>query len=1053
VDSENQYVANRLRGLMARRAGLAVCLWGEPGIGKTHLAQALLRATPCFSLSVRATQPLEQIVLTLPRPKHTTPWLTRSIERLERKEGFTGEQLTEVLASQLALGAPVVIHAEDLHECSPDQLRLWRNLATRMARTRGAGLLLTSRTPPPEGIEAVRVSPLSRPESDLLLNAEVGAALPQEALDWIYERAAGNPLFTLEFFRFLARQGLLWNDTRRWRWRVPQQRVIPTTVEALIELAVREPLGLSATADVLAAKSVLPAGCSDPLWREVSGLSGKEFASACESLHRTGHLIDGEFAHPLYRETVSAHLSSARRQLFARRALKQIDLDPRVVNLIGDAGLTAQQAFELLSHAADRFFALGQSLMAARLSAQAVEHAPLDQQGELTLKASARLYEFDLGETIRLVRASLARLPHHHELTAVLAYYLAEAGEVGEVGPLIERLPAVWRTSLMGTELQLRVWHCLDQYHEVIRLWKDRPDIHGAVQVRTVKAVAFSMAATGDHEGADALTEQALKRTDLSYLDRAALLEASGYNQFQRLRFAEADSFYTEALRLFETHALRHKAGSAYFNRANVRHYQGDSLAAAADARTARTLAAGAGQARLYAHAQLILGDALFEAGEYGDAEELLLESRDSYAQVGLLYWQVEAEVMLAALHRECQAPYSAALATRHAQAALECAHASGGARYLAYAQAQMSLVESQFGDPQVALHRAQEAVKALDVDQDPLIAAAINRALGTAWMALGQKAEALDHLHRAQGGLSQYDSHKVGLLLAQLTNSPELARLHLNWFKERGLQNGIRLGQRLFPWLAEESAASLQGSVDPAAQVQLAPHVRLEVLGPMRLTTHTGTVPVRGRKRQELLATLLEARIAGRAEVSRLSLTESLYPDQAETRSGTLLADLVYQVRETLGAGVVTTTTDGYLLGSGVSSDAETFLAHGNTQLWRGPVFASLNLEGRSEAVREALCQALRVQIEAQLTSHPSEAVRAAQLLLDTDPYDLKALELSLRAWHNVGNHKGLSHAYAQARMHFSAVGEALPDRWEDFLKGSLAVLPVTSDATRAAT
>lgn len=1049
MDSGSQYVANRLRGLTARRAGLAVCLWGEPGIGKTHLAHALLRATPCFSLSVRAAQPLEQLALSMPRPKQSTAWLTQSTERLERKEGFTGEQLTEVLAAQFSLAAPLVIHAEDLHECSPDQLRLWQHLAARVTRTRGAGLLFTSRTPPPEGTEAVRVAPLSRPESDLLLNSEVGAALPQEALDWIFERAAGNPLFTLEFFRFLARQGLLWNDTRRWRWRAPQQRVIPTTVEALIELAVRDALGLSAEADVLAAKSVLPAGCSEDLWTKVAGCSGQEFAAACQSLSRTGHLINGEVAHPLYREVISAHLSPDRRQLLAQRALKHIDLDPRVVNLIGDAGLTAPQAFELLGQAADRFFSLGQFLMAAQLSAQAVEHAPPDQQGELALKASARLYEFDLKETVRLVRASAARLPHHHELTALLAYYLAEAGEVSEVGPLLERLPVTWRSSLRGIELQLRVWHCLDQYHAVVDLWKERPDIHQAVQARTVKAVAFSMAATGDHEGADALTEQALGRDDLSHLDRAALLETRGYSQFQRLRFTQADFFYTEAIRLFEAHALRHKAASAYFNRANVRHYQGQSLAAAEDARSARTLAAGAGQARLYAHAQLILADALFEAGEYSDAEDLLLESRDSYAQVRLLSWQVEAEIMLAALHRERLAPYSAALAARHAQGALDCAHASGSARFLAYAQSHMSLVESQFGDARAALHWAQKAVAAFDADQDPLLAAAVGRALGTAFMALGQQAEALEHLHRSQDGLSQYDSHKVGLLLAQLTNSAESARLHLSWFKERGLQNGVRLAHRLFPWLAEESAAPLPEAADLAARIQL------EVLGPMRLTTQTGTVPVRGRKRQELLATLLEARIAGRAEVSRLRLTESLYPDQPETRSGTLLADLVYQVRETLGAGVVSTTTDGYLLGSGVSSDAEIFLAQGETRLWRGPVFASLNLEGRSEAVREALCQELRAQIRAKLTSHPAEAVRAAQLLLDTDPYDLKALELSLRAWQQVGNHKGLSHAYAQAKAQFAEVGEALPDRWEDFLKDGPkdflgASLPATSDLIR---
>jgi len=95
-------------------------------------------------------------------------------------------------------------------------------------------------------------------------------------------------------------------------------------------------------------------------------------------------------------------------------------------------------------------------------------------------------------------------------------------------------------------------------------------------------------------------------------------------------------------------------------------------------------------------------------------------------------------------------------------------------------------------------------------------------------------------------------------------------------------------------------------------------------------------------------------------------------------------------------------------------------------------------------------LCLALRVRVEAALTSDPPEAIRAAQLLLDTDPYDLIALALSLRAWQGASNQKGLARTYGQAQLHFSAVGEVLPDRWEEFLKA--ASLPENSDPTRAA-
>lgn len=202
-----------------------------------------------------------------------------------------------------------------------------------------------------------------------------------------------------------------------------------------------------------------------------------------------------------------------------------------------------------------------------------------------------------------------------------------------------------------------------------------------------------------------------------------------------------------------------------------------------------------------------------------------------------------------------------------------------------------------------------------------------------------------------------------------------------------------------------------------------------------MRLTTGTQSLPVRGRKRQELLATLLEARLSGRSEVSRLGLIEALYPDQAEMQAGKLLADLVYQVRELLGAGAVTTTVDGYALGPDVFSDAEVFLAHGDTHVWRGALFSGLDLGARSETVREALSLALQHRLEATLADDPAEVVRAAQLLLDADPYHLKALELSLRAQGTLGNLRGQKRTYELARTRLLDVGERLPGTWQEFL------------------
>ena len=57
-----QLLAKRLNGLLIKRPGLAVGIWGEAGIGKTHAVSKLLRDTPCRNLSAHATLPLAQLV-------------------------------------------------------------------------------------------------------------------------------------------------------------------------------------------------------------------------------------------------------------------------------------------------------------------------------------------------------------------------------------------------------------------------------------------------------------------------------------------------------------------------------------------------------------------------------------------------------------------------------------------------------------------------------------------------------------------------------------------------------------------------------------------------------------------------------------------------------------------------------------------------------------------------------------------------------------------------------------------------------------------------------
>ena len=182
MNGPDERFTRRLTGLAARRSGLAFCLWGEPGIGKTHTALAWLRGTPLKSVSVHAAQTAAAMVHAIPRPKSPSVWLERSVERVLNGEPLETTALVQTFAGLLIANAPLILHVEDLHEATPERLEFWQQLALAITRTRGVGLIATSRTPPPDAFEITRLEPFNRAASDALLEAEAGAVLPIEAL-------------------------------------------------------------------------------------------------------------------------------------------------------------------------------------------------------------------------------------------------------------------------------------------------------------------------------------------------------------------------------------------------------------------------------------------------------------------------------------------------------------------------------------------------------------------------------------------------------------------------------------------------------------------------------------------------------------------------------------------------------------------------------------------------------------------------------------------------------------------------------------------------------
>jgi tetratricopeptide (TPR) repeat protein len=1039
MNEATQRLARRFSGLVARRTGFAVGLWGEPGIGKTHMALALLRGTPCQSFTVHATQTPEAIALVLPRPKKVSIWLEQALDGLRRGEPSEPGALLQLITALMSANAPLILHIEDLHEAEPERLGFWTQLAFAVGRIRGVGLIVTGRIRPPESMEAIQLAPLNREASDTMLVAEAAAMLPGEALEWVFDHALGNPLFTLEFFRFLARRGFVWNDAHRWRWRVPEREVMPATLEALIEQQLRAAMGAAMNAavleEVLKAKAVLGLGASDDVWTVVTQLTPEEFRAARSELERQGLISAGEFVHPLYREVLLHNLPSAHHQMFARRAIKAFEADPQTAaQFLAAAGLEVSEALTWLERAAHAAREAGNPLQAARFQARAVQYAMGEERLRLALEAADELYEYDLAETIRLLEIAFGAKPQDFVVLGMLASYMAQAGRRSEALRLLEQRLPDDRVSLRGFMLELKVLHYLQDSGQVIDLWNAQPELHGRVSPETIRNVAYAKAELGEGLAAFELVQRALNQPELEINERVLLLEAYGFASYTRSDYVHAERFYSEAIELFRNHGQAHRIGSLLFNRSIV--YQGlaQFSSAMADAEESLELALKGRHARFYANAQFVLGGARLELGEYELAEELMLEALTYYRQTGLKGWQVDAELKLSELYRQWPSPQAGVLAQRHALSALALARTLNNPRYVACVLPCTALAEARFGRPLRALGLAEEG-HALVSPHDDVTMYQILWARAVALDLLGQSSDALADFRQAKSLAerthAQLDAHKIGLEIDRLNSDATSAQKRLRWFEEHGFKNAENIARRYFP---DAQNRSSRGS-----RLEVKAVVQLEVLGPMQLRFEGMITPLRGGKRKDLLTVLLEVRLTGKREVSRLDLMDAFYPNTNEAQANAALTDVVYQLRELCGSGAIVTTEGGYALGQ-VSSDAEYFLETGETRLWRG---AYLDGNHGGEAVRETLHLALRGRAEALLETDPNEAARLGRLLAQADPYDLEHLRLTLRALRAGSNHKSLTRAYEKARTNLLEIGETLPERWSDFLEAPSAQTP----------
>lgn len=1008
----------RLRGLTYRRSGVSLALWGEAGVGKSFTARRLLADLPLKSVSVHATAPLPALLLALPRPQKLPAWLAHALDKLQADPQSEVSSPELLLTGLLSASAPFVLHAEDWHEADTERKAFWVEVGAAVQCSRGVGLLITSRTPLPEPFEVVQWQPLGRAESDALLTSQVSAPLPAPALEWIYAHAAGNPLFTLEYFRFLAQRGFAWNDGQQWRWRTPDSKVVPATIEAILERRLLEIGGKPTVRDALDALAFLPAGVPEEVVQAVAGLSEADWQAALAELAQQHLVKAGQWAHPLYREVTLHALPVTRRRELARR-VQQVQTDPLLaVQYVQQAGLSAAETFKVYQQAAS--VARGEQMRAQLLTA-ALPFAPPEQWASLALEAAQTLNYYDSQQAINLTRQVLERNPDLHEATYLLARMLAQYQQDDRALEVLATLPPADQQSLRGLEAQIEVLGYLGRRPELLALFAEYEQTV-PFGMQAIKWVIGMLSALHQWDRAEALIPVALARGDPTTWEYAHFHNGMGLMYQYKNDFEKADYYFRLTCELIESRFEGRRLYVVLGNCAITSRHLGQMEEAEKAAWRAYQLAQETGDPLNAARAGLRLLDCALGRGNYSSAEEQGLQSCLVYDALPESLESAEAHGLLSEVYCNWGLPINRFLALKHAHEALRQGRVMGVPDFLSNGLHWAALAEAQYGKPAQALKLAEEGLQVAQAYGNPTNWANAHWAMAEAQAVLGNIPLALEHFQQSMTASREMGSEELaqlqGLRADIISGNVAGIQQRQHWFQERGLGNGMQQAARALAALTD---------MPPTSNPPVALTWQVQALGPLTVSGPDGAQPVRGSQRQKLLLLLLEARVAGRGSVSRLDLIDALYPDLDETAALASLKTNVFKTRKAHAEQLIQTTSDGYALG--VGSDLEVFLAGGDLSLWRG-AYAGL-AHDLPAGVQESLHLALLRRVQEQVGDPPAEAVRLGALLHESEPYSLPALRLYCQALHRAGQPQMLSKVYERARATYAQMGEALPTDW----------------------
>jgi hypothetical protein len=218
-------------------------------------------------------------------------------------------------------------------------------------------------------------------------------------------------------------------------------------------------------------------------------------------------------------------------------------------------------------------------------------------------------------------------------------------------------------------------------------------------------------------------------------------------------------------------------------------------------------------------------------------------------------------------------------------------------------------------GDPNEANALANE-LETLDVGlQQPALTTGANWIRGLVFARLGLPSEAreafslvtVSNMPMALGPSLE----RMALELDRVTNNTASARARVERARALGALNVVKVASRYFPELESQPAKPTSPEMHST--------VRLEVLGKTQVMVNGLVLSDRTRKGKALLSRLLQARLAGRRELSNVELVDQMYPEMSDEKGASALKQLVYRLRSQLGANAILRTANGYTWSGGV--------------------------------------------------------------------------------------------------------------------------------------